>query len=216
MKPPPTPGVSVPGVLSGCALTGILHLAVSMLIIVIGGAVAPEGYYAVFVFWIFLGLLQWPYLYPAIRFSRSRGWPGVVLGMWIGGGLTLILGLLQFGTMLVPVAIEKITGNSPPRTETAGNASRVVSKDANHIVIHEGLGPIEGLDAKSTETYVVDPETKIEFRGPAWRDQAGEADMSWLTPGRQVSVNYVSRNHERIALFVDIWVETKETRPPAR
>jgi hypothetical protein len=194
----------------------MLHLAVSLVIIAIGGAVAPEGYDAVFVFWIFLGLLQWPYLYPAIRFSRSRGWPGVVLGMWIGGGMTLMLGLLQLGTMLVPVAIEKITGNSPPRTEISGNDSRVVSRDGNRFVIHEGLGPVERVDANSTETYVVGPETEIDFRGPAWRDQAGEADRSWLTPGRQVNVRYVFRNHERIALFVNIWVETRETPPESR
>jgi hypothetical protein len=206
----------VPGVLSGCALTGVLHLAVSLVIIVIGGAVAREGFYVVFIFWIFLGLLQWIYLYPAIRFSRSRGWPGVVLGMWIGGGMTLTLGLLQLTAGLLPVAIEKITGNTPANTTYSGTDSRVVTTDATHVVVREGLGTPTSPSASGTETYVLEPETKIGFLGPAWQMQDRPADLSWLTPGRQVSIDYVFKRHERVALRVTIWVEKKEAPPPAR
>lgn len=217
---PPSPSAparaSAPGVLSGCALTGVLHLAVSILIIVIGGAVAREGFYVVFIFWIFLGLFQWIYLYPAIRFSRSRGWPGIVLGMWIGGGLTLTIGLVQLGFGLLPVAVERITGNTPANTLYSGTDSRVISADSNHIVVREGLGTPTSPLAVGTETYVVEPETRIGFLGPAWQMQDRPADLSWLTPGRQVSVDYVFKGHERVARRVTIWVEKKETSPPPR
>jgi len=187
-----------------------MHLAVALVIIIVGGMVAKEGFYAVFVFWIFLGVLQWIYLYPAIRFSRSRGWPGVVLGMWIAGGMTLALGLLQLGSALVPTLVEKVTGNSANNVEYSGSDSRVVSTDSTHIVVREGLGTATSPGASGTETYVVAPETKIDFRGPAWRDQARPADLTWLTPGRRVSISYVIRHRERVAVFVAIWVETPE------
>jgi hypothetical protein len=212
--PPVPPTASVPGVLSGCALTGMMHLVVSFAIIIIGGAVAREGFWVVFIFWIFLGVLQWIYLYPAIRFSRSRGWPGIVLGMWIGGGMTLLIGLAQFGLNALPVAMEKITGNSPPNTVYSGADSQVVSTDGTHLVVRPGLGTSISPLASGTETYLLEPATKIGFLGPAWQMQDKPADRSWFTAGRHVTVDYVLKKHERVAERVTIWVEKKEAPPP--
>lgn len=197
-----------PGILAGCALAGLLHLLVSLAVIVIGGAIAREGSWVVFGFWLFLGLFQWIYLYPAIRFSRSRGWPGVVRGIWIAGGVTLALNLLQVGVQLIPVALEKLTGNSPAHTQYSGSPSRVVSAQADHIVVRPGLE--EATGAAQTETYVVAADTKFDFRGPAWRQQQRPAGIPWLTPGRQVSIDYVLRDRRKQATLVTIWVETPE------
>lgn len=212
MTDPPAPaspsGPSASGIFSGCALAGLLHLLVSLVIIVIGGAVSREGSWAVFGFWLFLGLLQWIYLYPAIRFSRSRGWPGVVLGIWIAGGVTLALNLLQVGASLIPTALEKLSGNTPAHTEYSGSPSRVVSAQADRIVIRPGLEEPSGPG--ETETYVVAAETKFDFRGPGWRQQSRPAGIDWLKPGRQVSIDWVLRDRRKQATLVTIWVETPE------
>jgi hypothetical protein len=169
---------------------------------------AREGSYAVFGFWIFLGLLQWVYLYPAILFSRSRGWPGVVLGIWIAGGVTLALNLLQMGAALVPTTLEKLSGNTPAHTQYSGTASRVISAQADRVVIRPGLGDAAG--AADSETYVVAADTRFDFRGPAWRRQSRPAGIDWLKPGRQVSIDYVLRNRQKQATLITIWVETPE------
>ena len=169
---------------------------------------AREGFYAVFGFWLFLGILQWIYLYPAIRFSRSRGWPGVVLGIWIAGGATLVLNLLQLGAAFIPVALEKLSGDTPAHTQYSGSASRVVSALPDRIVIRPGLDDPTG--AGDAEDYFVAADTKFDFRGPAWRQQSRPAGIDWLKPGRQVSIDYVMRNRQRQATLVTIWVEAPE------
>jgi hypothetical protein len=207
---PPTRNPTGLGILSGLVLAGVLHLAASLAVIVIGGAVTRDGFYAVFPFWLALGLLQWIYLYPAARLARWRGWPGVTRGIWIAGGVTIALNVMQWALALTGPVQELLTGNSAARVEYSGNASRVVSTDAGHIVVREGIGDAPGSVAGDPETFVVTSETKFDFRGPAWREQTRPAGMDWLTGGRRLSVDYVVRRRQKQATLVLIWVEKKE------
>jgi hypothetical protein len=191
-------------------LAGFLHLAASLVVIVIGGAVTSDGWYVVFPFWLALGLLQWIYLYPATLLARWRGWPGVTRGIWIAGGVTIALNVMQWALVLMGPLQELFTGDSPARVEYSGNPSRVVSTDAGHIVVREGLGPTTGSRASDPETFVVTAETKFDFRGPAWREQTRPAGMDWLTAGRRLSIDYVVRRRQKQASLVLIWVEKKE------
>lgn len=176
----------------------------------IGVAVAEKGPYIVYWFWMVLGVYQWVYLYPAIRWSRSREWPGVVLGIWIAAGVTLALTVLQLVVRVVPQVVEQVTGNSRPNVTYAGTDSRVVSTDATHIVVRAGLGDAAHPSSPGTRSFLVNGATKFDFRGPAWRQQSRPAGMDWLTPGRRVKIDYVRRNRRRVAVFVAIWVEQPE------
>ena len=130
--------------------------------------------------------------------------------MWIAGGVTLAFNLAQLGFAIVPAIIEKVTGNSAPNLTYSGSDSRVVSTDATHIVLRPGLAAPAPSAAGDTDTYVVDPATKFDFRGPAWRQQTRPAGLDWLKPGRQVRIDYVMKNREKLATLVTIWVEQPE------
>jgi hypothetical protein len=205
----PSPNPTAAGILAGLALAGFLHLAVSLLVIMVGGAFGPDGWYAVFGFWIGLGLFQWIYLIPAARLSRSRRWTGITRGIWIAGGITLALNLLRMACVYAGPAIEVVTGDTPANVEYAGTDSRVVSADPARIVVREGLGD-PAPPAAAEETFAVDSSTSFDFRGPAWRQQSRPAGPDWLQPGRRVNISYVFKNRRKTAVLVTIWVERPE------
>jgi len=182
-----------------------LHVVASLIVIVVGGALARDGGYAVFPFWIALGLLQWIYLYPALKWTRSRGWPGVARGIAFAGGITIALNLLQLASAFSGPLLERITGRTPAGFEYAGTDSRVIASSEGHVAVREGLAP-DSSPSRQAE-FDLAPDTQFVFRGPAWRDQSRPAGPDWLVPGQRVSISHVLRNGRPTARVVTIWVE---------
>lgn len=198
---------SAAGILAGLFLVAVLHVVVSIAVISLGGLIREDGFYVVFGFWIGISILQWLYLYPAIRFFRARAYSGVARGIWIGGGLTAFFSLASLMMNLSATIGEKFTGNTPANTEISAGDARVVSVGGNEIVIRETLD--EGPSAAKVEpaTFVVTPETRFDFRGPAWRDQKSPPTLASIKAGDRVNIHYVDRNFKHQALFIAIWVE---------
>jgi len=134
--------------------------------------------------------------------GSARGWTpsktfwiaGIVIAAGFGGFVAL-----QLTFAVLPVAIEKITGNTLPNTVYSGQDGKVVKAEAGRLDVQE--------DAHAPVLYRLTPETRFDLRGPGSGKAASPAGLSWLKPGQRVSIDYVYRQRERQARLVCIWVE---------
>lgn len=206
----PNPPRTAAGTAAGCFLVGLMHLTASLLVIFVGGLLAREGSFAVFFFWLGLGLFQWIYLLPASRLARARGFSGLNFGIRVGALLTLGLnGLIVLMNIAGPLQ-EKITGNTPANTLYSGRDSVVVSMDPAQVVVREGGEGDGGPAGAETEAFALEPATRFGFLGPGFSHQKRPPGPDWLTPGRRVSIDYVLKNRKKTALYVKIWVDAAE------
>jgi hypothetical protein len=96
-------------VFKGIALTFLLHIGALMvagLLAAIPGINGVGGYVGIAVL-AGLGLVQWLYLIPVIRWARRRGWHDLERGLWIGGALTFLLSVACWG---VPFLMSRFAG----------------------------------------------------------------------------------------------------------
>ena len=100
---------------------------------------------------------------------------------------------------MIPVVIEKTTGNTPPNVVYSGDGE-VLASDAEHVSVRVAGKP---------ESFRVTSETKFDFRGPGPRQVSGAAGPEWLKAGQRVGLEYVYRGGEAQARAVNIWIERK-------
>lgn len=193
-------------VLLGLLVTGALHAAASLAVMVVGSAFSRDGAMLVFGFWVFLGIAQWAYLLPAGLLARRAGWPGVARGIWIGGVLGVLLFAACWAVNLAGPMRERLSGNTPANTRYSGHRGEVVDADAGHVTVRFPGG--------KTESYALTPETGYSYQGPAYRQQASPAGPGRLTPGAPVEVDWALRNGRKLALDVVLWAERPDA-PPA-
>jgi hypothetical protein len=117
-----------------------------------------------------------------------------------GGAACLLVVGVPIITSMVPVAIEKITGNTVGRTVYAEEA-HVLSASPGQVSVHLASG--------ATDTVIVRPDAKFDFRGPGSSQVKGVADASWLKAGQRIGLEYAFRAHKREASLVTIWLERK-------
>jgi hypothetical protein len=200
---------TVSGILGGVLLTIPLHVAASLIVIVAFGVFGLE--YAVFYFWLGIAVFEWLYLVPAARLANARRWPGIARGIFVAGCLTAAWSLVQYVMMMTGSMNEWTTGNTPPNTVYACHDSVVVAVDATSIAVR-GLGAYAPRDgATVSDTFRIGAETTYDFRGPGSGLDSTLAGPRWLSPGRQVCIDYVFRNHEKEARLVAIRVEAAES-----
>jgi hypothetical protein len=115
----------------------------------------------------------------------------VACGLLVGVPVTL---------QMIPVVIEKMTGNTPGNTVLSGDGE-VQSAVPGRVTIRLGGG--------RTESFRLGPETKFDFRGPGSPLATGPAGPAWLEAGQRVGIEYAYRGGEAQAQRVNIWIERK-------
>jgi hypothetical protein len=108
---------------------------------------------------------------------------------------------------VIPVLLEKITGNSPRNTVTSESGD-VVSTAPAQVSVR--------LVGGSTKSFRLGSETKFDFRGPGSPLVKGSPGPDWLTAGQRVGVEYVTRHREAQAQLVTIWIERKGCKGDAK
>jgi hypothetical protein len=163
------------------------------------------------------------FLLPAMMYPAVLAISGVVRLAGIGLGrpaesgvrLVAILGAVACGLMvavpvttsLIPVAVEKVTGNTVGHTVYSEDGT-VVSASTADVVVHLASG--------GTEPVGFGAGTKFDFRGPGSPVANEAAGPSWLKPGQRIGLEYAYRAHKAQASLVTIWVERKGCAQNAR
>ncbi len=136
-----------------------------------------------------------------VRIERKvRGRPlesGPRIAAAIGGVACAALVGVPLALNLLPFAVERITGNSPPNTVSTAEAE----------VIGATTGTFTARLGRSAASFRVTPETRFGFLGSGRRPADLPAGPAWLKAGQRVSLEYAYRGGEAEARYVGILIE---------
>jgi hypothetical protein len=136
-----------------------------------------------------------------VRIERKvRGRPlesGPRIAAVIGGVACAALVGVPLALNLLPFAVERITGNSPPNTVSTAEAE----------VIGAATGTFTARLGRGAESFRVTPETRFGFLGSGRRPADMPAGPAWLKAGQRVSLEYAYRGGQAEARYVGIVIE---------
>ena len=140
-----------------------------------------------------------------VRLERHfRGKPresGVKLATVLGGTFCALMVGVPIVLNMIPVGIERVTGNTPSNTTYGGSESEVIEADPQHVSVRLSTG--------RAESYRLTPETRFGFLGPGPRPADNPAGPAWLKAGQKVKVDYVNRDHVAHATYIAVWIDRK-------